>query len=151
MSHNYQVTCLPLPAPSAPRHGTVSQGRCSPSVDVQDVKDRSERCLCSRSAIITLWLWFPLGTSCYVTSLPLNRPDIADWDEIGSQCCEWCYEWDGVMMIVNIFYCSMPIFEKSVKGIAVRRARVTQQILIWTKLFEFVGDRRTPFFAWLYA
>ena len=26
-------------------------------------------------------------------------------------------------MIVNIFYCSMPIFEKSVKGIAARRAR----------------------------
>ena len=45
-------TCLiiiRLPASLSPllsSHGTVSQGdRCSPSVDVQDVKDRSERCL----------------------------------------------------------------------------------------------------------
>ena len=45
-------TCLiiiRLPAflsPLLSSHGRVSQGdRCSPSVDVQDVKDRSERCL----------------------------------------------------------------------------------------------------------
>ena len=30
MSHNHQVTCLPLPAPSPPRHGTVSQGPVFP-------------------------------------------------------------------------------------------------------------------------